>query len=151
MHTPFLLGLMLGMRHGADSGHLTAIDGLSRIRTSPTNGVLFALGRGLVVTLLVVGPGHILADQLEPVGPWMLIFLGFANLRRLIRTPRPVAEMHRLANRRAVSVGHAKCDFYVLRPSSKLTTPDFPEATNSHPHCASTQFDFGPVRPSAFL
>ena len=47
-----LLAVALGMRHGVDPDHLAAVDGLSRVRPSPLNGVLFALGHGGVVTLL---------------------------------------------------------------------------------------------------
>ena len=69
--TTLLIGLALGMRHGIDPDHLTAIDGLSRIRPRVTNGLYFALGHGLVVTLLAVGIGRIVADRAAFIGPWM--------------------------------------------------------------------------------
>jgi len=47
-----LLAVALGMRHGVDPDHLAAVDGLSRVRPSPLNGALFALGHGGIVTLL---------------------------------------------------------------------------------------------------
>ena len=34
-----LLAVALGMRHGVDPDHLAAVDGLSRVRPSPLNGV----------------------------------------------------------------------------------------------------------------
>ena len=71
--TPQLIGLALGMRHGTDPDHLAAIDGLSRIRPRATNGLYFALGHGLVVTLLAVEIGRIVSDRVAFLGPWMLI------------------------------------------------------------------------------
>ena len=82
-----IVGLALGMRHGTDPDHLAAIDGLSRIRPSKANGVFFALGHGLVVTLLAVGVGRILAGRLEFLGPWTLILIGLVNLWRLAAKP----------------------------------------------------------------
>jgi high-affinity nickel-transport protein len=79
------------MRHGTDPDHLTAIDGLSRIRPRPTNGLYFALGHGLVVTLLAVGIGQIVANRAAFLGPWMLILIGLANLVRLFRKSPPSA------------------------------------------------------------
>jgi high-affinity nickel-transport protein len=83
--TNLLIGLALGMRHGTDPDHLTAIDGLSRIRPRATNGLYFALGHGFVVTLLAVGIGQFLADRVGFLGPWMLILIGFVNLVKLLR------------------------------------------------------------------
>lgn len=83
--TTLLLGLALGMRHGTDPDHLTAIDGLSRIRPRATSGLYFALGHGLVVTLLAVGIGQMVADRAAFLGPWMLILIGFVNLVKLLR------------------------------------------------------------------
>jgi high-affinity nickel-transport protein len=82
-----LIGLALGLRHGTDADHLTAIDGLSRIRPRATNGLYFALGHGLVVTILAVGLGRIVADRVAFVGPWLLIFIGGLNLLKLFRPP----------------------------------------------------------------
>ena len=80
-----LIGLALGMRHGTDSDHLTAIDGLSRIRPRSMNGVFFALGHGSIVTLLAAGFGTFLAGRLEFAGPWLLIAIGLVNLVKLLR------------------------------------------------------------------
>ena len=85
--TTLLIGFALGMRHGTDPDHLTAIDGLSRIRPRVTNGLHFALGHGLVVTLLAVGIGRIVADRASFLGPWMLILIGLINLAKLLRRP----------------------------------------------------------------
>jgi len=79
------VGLALGMRHGTDPDHLAAIDGLTRIRPRPTNGVFFALGHGLVVIFLAVGIGRLLAGRCAFAGPWSLILIGAANLWRLRR------------------------------------------------------------------
>jgi high-affinity nickel-transport protein len=73
------------MRHGTDPDHLTAIDGLSRIRPRATNGLYFALGHGLAVTLLAVGIGEVVSDRVAFLGPWMLIFIGVVNLVKLFR------------------------------------------------------------------
>jgi high-affinity nickel-transport protein len=77
------LAVALGLRHGVDPDHLAAIDGLSRLRPSRWNGVLFALGHGLLVTLLAVGVGGLLARSIGPYAPWLLILLGAINLWRL--------------------------------------------------------------------
>ncbi len=63
-----LLGLVLalGIRHGVDPDHIAAIDGLSRLRPSSWNGVLFALGHGLMMTLIAVGVGTALVGLLGP-------------------------------------------------------------------------------------
>lgn len=79
------IALALGLRHGTDPDHLTAIDGLSRIRPRASNGVLFALGHGIVVTLLAAGVGHTLAGRVEFLGPWLLILIGIVNLWKLVR------------------------------------------------------------------
>ncbi len=87
--TTLLIGVALGMRHGTDPDHLTAIDGLTRIRPRATNGLYFALGHGLVVTLLAVGIGRVLADRVAFIGPWMLIVIGLINLLKLFRNSPP--------------------------------------------------------------
>jgi high-affinity nickel-transport protein len=81
MNTTLLIGFALGMRHGTDPDHLTGIDGLCRIRPRATNGLFFALGHGLVVTLLAVGIGQIVANRAALLGPWMLILIGLATVR----------------------------------------------------------------------
>jgi high-affinity nickel-transport protein len=83
MDTVWIIGLMLGMRHGVEPDHLAAIDGLTRLRPRPSNGVFFALGHGLVVMLLAVGFGHLLAERFAFIGPWTLIGIGAINLWRL--------------------------------------------------------------------
>lgn len=77
------------MRHGTDPDHLTAIDGLSRLRPRVTNGLFFALGHGVVVTLLAVGVGSIISDRVAFLGPWVLILIGVMNLWRIF-WPAPV-------------------------------------------------------------
>lgn len=89
--TLLLLAGALGLRHGVDPDHLAAIDGLSRMKPSRWNGVLFALGHGVLVTLLAVGVGRLISRLLEPYGPWLLISLGVLNLWRL---KRPLAHRH---------------------------------------------------------
>lgn len=75
----------LGMRHGVDPDHLSIIDGLSRFHPSRWNGVLFAVGHGIIVTVLAVGFGKLLAGYVEPYTAWILLLLGVANLWRLWR------------------------------------------------------------------
>ena len=86
------LTVALGLRHGVDPDHLAVIDGLSRVRPSRWNGVLFAIGHGALVTLLAVGVGGLLARVIGPYTPWLLILLGGINLWRLIS---PVPHHHR--------------------------------------------------------
>ena len=95
MKSTMLIAAALGLRHGADPDHLAAIDGLSRLRAYRSNGLLFALGHGTVVTLLAVGVGKMLSDRLAFVGPWVLIGIGVVNAWRL---GRPVSA-HRLPHR----------------------------------------------------
>lgn len=78
----------LGMRHGVDPDHLSIIDGLSRFHPSRWNGVIFALGHGIIVTILAVGFGKLLAGYLDPYTAWILLLLGLANLWRLLRPSR---------------------------------------------------------------
>ena len=88
MDPTLVLGFALGMRHGADPDHLTAIDGLSRLRPRATNGIYFALGHGLVVTSLAVGVGAALAGRVEFLSPWLMITIGAVTLWKL-RKPAP--------------------------------------------------------------
>lgn len=88
-----LLAVALGMRHGVDPDHLAAIDGVSRLRPSPWNGVLFALGHGAVVTLLAFPAAALLAQvDLEALhlSVWLLLLVAGVNLYRLLR-PREEA------------------------------------------------------------
>ena len=79
-----IIGVALGMRHGADPDHLAAIDGLTRIRPRASNGVYFALGHALVMTILAVGMGRLVAGRFAFMGPWSLILLGSVNLLGLL-------------------------------------------------------------------
>jgi len=74
----------MGLRHGLDPDHLSVIDGLSRLRPSRWNGLLFAVGHGLLVTLLAVGAGRMAAQFIGPYAPWLLILVGMVNLWRLM-------------------------------------------------------------------
>ena len=85
MTATLLVAFALGVRHGTDPDHLTAIDGLSRIRPRGSNGLLFAIGHGSIVTLLAAGVGRVFADHLSFAGPWMLIAIGLVNAVRLTR------------------------------------------------------------------
>ncbi len=91
MQSIFLMALALGLRHGVDPDHLAAIDGLSRIRPRATNGLFFAIGHGLVVTVLAAGMGQMLAGRAAFLGPWVLLVIGAINLWRIIR---PKAHTH---------------------------------------------------------
>jgi high-affinity nickel-transport protein len=83
------------MRHGADPDHLTAIDGLSRLRPRATNGLYFALGHGLVVTSLAVGVGAALAGRMEFLSPWLMITIGAVTLWKLRKPAIATAAMTR--------------------------------------------------------
>jgi high-affinity nickel-transport protein len=94
--TTLIIGLALGMRHGTDPDHLTAIDGLSRFRPRAANGLYFALGHGLVVTLLAAGIGQIVSDRVAFLGSWMLIFIGLVNLVKLFqKSAQPLEKVKR--------------------------------------------------------
>src|SRR5438552_9160059 len=84
MNSTLWIALALGVRHGTDPDHLTAIDGLSRLRPRATNGLLFAIGHGSVVTLLAAGVGQVIAGRLAFLGPWMLILIGGVNLWKVV-------------------------------------------------------------------
>ena len=83
------LAFLMGLRHGADPDHLTAIDGLSQIRPGRWNGVLFALGHTLVVTLLAFGVAGIAGEWLNRLGPWLLLTVAGASLFRLLAPASP--------------------------------------------------------------
>ena len=85
MNSTLLICLALGMRHAVDPDHLTAIDGLCRIRPRRTNGVLFAVGHGFVVTILAAGVGHALAGRAEFMAPWLLFVIGTVTLWKVLR------------------------------------------------------------------
>jgi len=84
----FSIVTALGMRHGVDPDHLSIIDGLSRFHPSRWNGLFFAVGHGIIVTLLAVGFGKMLAGIVAPYTAWILMLLGCANLWRLWRPTR---------------------------------------------------------------
>lgn len=86
MSTTLLICLALGMRHAVDPDHLTAIDGLCRMRPRRTNGVFFALGHGVVVTILAAGVGTAIAGRASFLGPWLLISIGVVTLWKVLRT-----------------------------------------------------------------
>jgi high-affinity nickel-transport protein len=94
VNSTLLLAFTLGVRHGTDPDHLTAIDGLSRIRPRASNGLLFAIGHGSVVTLLAAGVGHVLAGRVSFLGPWMLMLIGVVNLWKVLR-PAPLSTIVR--------------------------------------------------------
>ena len=94
----FVLIFLLGLRHGLDPDHIAVIDGISLRLTQQQNklavwvGTLFAIGHGLVVTIIAVGVSigskylHISVTPFE----WMqwipvllLIVIGFLNLQSL--------------------------------------------------------------------
>jgi nickel/cobalt transporter (NiCoT) family protein len=87
MNSALIIALALGMRHGTDPDHLAAIDGLSRIRPCAANGFLFALGHGVVVTMLAVGVGDMISNRVAFLGPWVLILIGAINLWRVFQPP----------------------------------------------------------------
>ena len=82
-----LLAVALGMRHGVDPDHLAAVDGLSRVRPSPLNGVLFALGHGGVVTLLAF-PAASLLGRVD-LDAFLLLLVAALNLYRLLKPTPP--------------------------------------------------------------
>src|SRR5258706_14681730 len=69
MNSVLVLAFALGMRHGVDPDHLTAIDGLSRVRPRRTNGLYFTIGHGLVVTALAAGFGRGISGRAAFLGP----------------------------------------------------------------------------------
>jgi high-affinity nickel-transport protein len=81
----FSIVIVLGMRHGVDPDHLSIIDGLSRFHPSRWNGLFFAVGHGIIVTLLTIGFGKMLGGIVAPYTAWILLLLGCANLWRLWR------------------------------------------------------------------
>lgn len=85
MNSTLLLCLALGMRHAIDPDHLTAIDGLCRMQPRKTNGVFFAFGHGVLVTILAAGVGTALAGHASFLGPWMLIAIGLLTLWKVLR------------------------------------------------------------------
>jgi high-affinity nickel-transport protein len=92
MDSILIIVFALGIRHGTDPDHLTAIDGLSRIRPRTTNGLFFALGHGLIVTALAIGVGQTVAGRFAFLAPWILIGIGIVNLWKVFQiSPAPSA------------------------------------------------------------
>lgn len=94
------LMLLLGLRHGLDPDHIALIDGMTlrahqqRPAMAPWVGTWFALGHGLVVTLIAVavslGAGRVeLPAAVSAFAEWVPVALLFAvgtgNLRSLLR------------------------------------------------------------------
>jgi high-affinity nickel-transport protein len=98
--TGFLLMFVLGLRHGLDPDHIACIDGLTwrtiehDTRLAPWVGTLFALGHGLLVTVIAAGVSQLthsvpIPDRVVEVFNWLptalLIMVGTLNLRLLLR------------------------------------------------------------------
>ncbi len=114
-----LVVFALGMKHGIDPDHLATIDGMTRFnalarpRLSRWSGFLFSLGHGLVVTAVaavvaLTASTWEVPPWLEDLGAWIsiaiLLLLGFANLREVLRAPpdqpvRPVGVKGRFLRR----------------------------------------------------
>jgi nickel/cobalt transporter (NiCoT) family protein len=90
------LVFLLGLRHGFDPDHLVAIDGMTRSTSSRWCGIFFSLGHGLAVTLIGVAVALAATEWQAPawleqtgasVSIAVLLVLGVANLRAIVRTP----------------------------------------------------------------
>ncbi len=109
----FTLMLGLGLRHGLDPDHIALIDSMAlraaerRPAMTPWVGTWFALGHGLVVTLIAVGVA-MLAGQIHLPERWLmvtdwlpvllLLLVGISNLRALRAGQRlPASASLRLA------------------------------------------------------
>ena len=94
-----LLVFVLGLRHGFDPDHIAVIDGMvysglsERPAVAPWIGTLFALGHGLMLTVITVVLGVYVAPASIPgavvtVLAWMpvllMVAIGCANLRNLL-------------------------------------------------------------------
>ncbi|MDB5794528.1 MAG: nickel permease [Noviherbaspirillum sp.] len=101
--TGFLLMFVLGLRHGLDPDHIACIDGLTwraiehDKRLAPWAGTLFALGHGLLVTVIAAGVSQLthsvsIPDHVVHVFNWLptalLLLVGTLNLRLLLRADR---------------------------------------------------------------
>lgn len=97
-----VLMFVLGLRHGLDPDHIACIDGLTwqalgregHRRHAPWIGSLFALGHGLLVTLIAAGlsllsRGVSVPEALVQVFDWvptgLLLLVGTMNLRLLLQ------------------------------------------------------------------
>ncbi len=94
-----LLMLVLGLRHGLDPDHIACIDGLTWRAMQhghghgPWVGTLFAIGHGLLVTVVAVVVSQVgrafhvpdtFAQLLQWVPTALLLLVAFLNLRQLI-------------------------------------------------------------------
>lgn len=98
-----VLALLAGLRHGLDADHLATIDALTRLGARPQRrlaGLMFALGHGAVLVLLVLAASllRVAAPPPEAVGVVMavvsallLLALGVINLRVVLATPAGTA------------------------------------------------------------
>ncbi|MDM0040332.1 hypothetical protein QTH89_10870 [Variovorax sp. J22G21] len=95
-----MLMFVLGLRHGLDPDHIACIDGLTWRALNHSHshagwiGTLFALGHGLLVTLIAVvvsklalhfDPPGFVAAILEWIPTALLVVVGCLNLRLLLR------------------------------------------------------------------
>jgi high-affinity nickel-transport protein len=132
------LGFFLGMRHATDPDHVIAVTTIvARHRTARGAALIGAVwGIGHTLTILVVGSGIILFGWVIPgrlglsmelaVGV-MLILLGIANLRDVLRLARQaVAPVPDAASARVHSHPHSHGDYVHSHPHGH--EPD------SHPH-----------------
>jgi high-affinity nickel-transport protein len=98
-----LLVLLLGLRHGLDPDHIACIDGLTwramqhGRRHGPWVGTLFAIGHGLLVTIIAVAVSQMgrvfnvpegLAQLLQWAPTALLLLVAFLNLRPLLASPQ---------------------------------------------------------------
>jgi nickel/cobalt transporter (NiCoT) family protein len=95
----FMLMFVLGLRHGLDPDHIACIDGLTwrtldhEPHLAPWVGSLFAVGHGLLVTVIAVGVSHFtrgvdvppaVAEVFGWVPTLLLLLVGALNLRLLL-------------------------------------------------------------------
>jgi len=112
-----MLMLLLGLRHGLDPDHIAVIDALTlraatqERRYAPWTGTLFAVGHGMVVTLIAtlvsLGLSQVsVPSRLTAVMEWlpvaMLVAVGVLNWRALRRATdyRPTGWLQKLMPRR---------------------------------------------------
>ena len=96
-----VLMFVLGLRHGLDPDHIACIDGLTWRALShdhqhaPWIGTLFAIGHGLLVTVIAVGVSQLtgnihVPDSVVLVFGWiptaLLLLVGTLNLRLLLQS-----------------------------------------------------------------
>lgn len=100
--TGLTLMFVLGLRHGLDPDHIACIDALTwralsiEQRHAPWIGTLFAIGHGLLVTVIAVVVSQVAHAMTVPalvvhVLDWvptaLLLLVGTINLRMLLRAP----------------------------------------------------------------